>query len=209
MLYDDWKFLYPPRPESAIHPKLLTYYEGRGWLAQCKKNGTNTLLGIAPDGTVYTRTRHDTEHKAWTLTPHIEKFLQGLLPRGQWYVLCAELLHSKTKTIKDTIFIHDVLVWESQFLVGSTFAERQLLLKPWQTNVEGWSHFVLDSENKVWLAKTFDKNFTALFEAIRDPSTDEGLVLKDPTGKLKMCLSETDNASWSVKCRYPTKTYNY
>jgi hypothetical protein len=130
-------------------------------------------------------------------------------PPGDWYVLCAELLHSKTKTIKDTLFIHDILVEKSVFLLDSTFADRQKILEPFKTNVEAWSHYVIDGQNKLWLAKNFTTGFRTLFDAIRDPTIDEGLVLKDPQGRLKMCVSPTDNASWCVKARYPTKNYRF
>lgn len=210
MKYQKFQFLYPPRPENAIPSAMLTYYEGRKWLAQFKKNGTNTEIAISPDKQFFMKTRHNTDHKQWSLTPHIQKELIRLLPEKEWFVICCELLHNKTKEIKDTIYIFDVLVWKGEFLYDSTFAERKKLLDDRLiTNVEAVSHYVCDNAGKIWYAKAFDKDFKALFAAIKDPNVDEGLVLKDPNGKLEACAKPTDNAHWQVKCRHTKKGYAF
>ena len=210
MKYSKWKFLFPPRPEYAIASAMLRYYEGRGWLAQYKKNGTNTLLGISPKKEIIAMTRRGEPHKAWQVTEHIKKELARLFPEPKWFVICAELLHNKNATIKDTIYIFDVLVWNGDFLFDSTFLERQELLdKRLITNVEAQSHYVCDTEGKVWYAKRFEKGFRKMFASIRDARIDEGLVIKDPKGRLRSCRTATDNASWQVKCRHPSKHYQF
>lgn len=210
MKYTDWLYLYPPRPDFAIPPSMLNYYEKRGWTAQFKKNGTNTIIGIAPDKKLHAMNRHNANHKAWNLTEHIKDELIRLFPEKKWFVICAEIMHSKTPTIKDTIYIYDMLVWKSDFLLDSTFMERQEILdKRLVTNVESHSHYVCDSGGKIWYAKRFDKNFKDLFQSIKQVKIDEGLVLKDPNGKLRACRTSSENASWQVKCRHPTKGYTF
>ena len=196
-----------------------------GWWAQYKKNGTNTIIGISPDKQFHTATRHNTEHKAWHITDYIKEQLTVLFPDKGWIVLCAEIMHSKTPTIKDTIFIHDLLVWESEMLLNSTFAERQLILDSRLiTKNETPTHYICDQSNafaaelgcsvvpmkgKIWYAKRFEKGFDALFAAITDPKIDEGLVLKNPMGKLRSCRTPTENRSWQVKCRHPHANYAF
>lgn len=210
MLYDKWKYLYPPRPDYAIASAMLAYYEKQGWLAQYKKNGTNTIIGISPDKTFHAMNRHAAEHKAWQLTEHIKTELVRLFPEKKWFVLCAEIMHSKTPTIKDTIYIHDMLVWHSEFLLDSLFIERQKLLdERLITNVESHSHYVCDSDGKIWYAKRFDSGFKELFMAIRNATIDEGLVLKDPNGKLRSCRTQSENSGWQVKCRHEHKNYQF
>jgi hypothetical protein len=210
MEYNSFQFLYPPRPENAIAPHLIGFYEGRGWVAQYKKNGTNTLLAIAPDKTIITKTRQGEDHKAWTMPESLAKSLVELFPEPVWYVLCAELMHSKTPTIKDSLYIHDCLVWQSQFLIGSTFLSRQMLLEErLKTNVETKSHYVADSGGKLWFAKLLRSNFSFAFLDIKDVSIDEGLVLKDPHAKLSLCMTPKANSAWSVKVRHATKNYMY
>ena len=210
MKYTKWQYLFPPRPESAIPTAMLGYYENQGWLAQYKKNGTNTIIGISPDKQFHAMTRHKTEHKAWQLTEHIKSELLRLFPEKEWFVLCAEIMHSKTPTIKDTIYIHDMLVWKGEFMINSTFIERATLLdERLLTNVEAISHYVCDSEGKIWYAKRFDKGFKEIFKSIRNVKIDEGLVLKDPNGKLRACSRPDENASWQVKCRHTAKGYAF
>lgn len=209
MKYQTPNFLFPPRPETAIAPTMLTYFETEmKYWAQFKKNGTGTTIAISPDKTFTIWTRHGEPHKAWQLTPHIKDVLADHFPEKEWFYLCVELMHNKTPTIKDTIYIHDMLVWFSEFLLGSTFLTRQDLLDArLKTNVETPTHYVLDP--KVWYAKHFEKNFKELFTSIKDTKIDEGMVLKDPNGKLSLCFTETANRSWQVKCRHPNKSYNF
>lgn len=210
LLYNEFKFLYPPRPENAIAPHLMGYYEAQGWVAQYKKNGTNTIIAIGPDKEIILKTRHGEDHKAWSLTDSLADSLRDLFPEREWFVLCAELMHSKTPTIKDSLYIHDCLVWNSKFLLGSTFLSRNLLLtERLATNVETKSHYLVDSTGKLWFAKLLTKDFLGTFQSIKDPQVDEGLVLKNPHGKLSLCLTPKANQSWSVKCRHETKNYRY
>ena len=62
------KFWYPPRPEKAIAPSLIKFYEGRGWIAQIKKNGTCSTANVDDHGNVTFFTRHGEAHKAWIPT---------------------------------------------------------------------------------------------------------------------------------------------
>jgi len=210
MKYQAFKYLFPPRPESAISPDTLSFYENRGWVSQFKKNGTNTIIAISPEKEFIAMNRHKEMHKAWNLTDYIKTELIKLFPDTGWVVLVAEIMHSKTKTIKDTIFVHDLLVFESEFLLDSTFTDRQKILdERLKTNVEMETHYVCDKENKIWFAKLFSSDFEKLFWDIEDPTIDEGLVIKNPQGKLKDCNKPTSNASWQVKCRHTCKKYNF
>jgi hypothetical protein len=103
-----------------------------------------------------------------------------------------------------------MLVWQSDFLLNSRFIDRQKILdERLITNVEALSHYVCDNEGKIWYAKRFDKNFKEMFLAIKEPKVDEGLVLKDPEGRLRLCIKPSDNSSWQVKCRHSTKGYAF
>ena len=210
MKYTDFQFLYPPRPDTAIVTAMLNYFEKQGWVAQYKKNGTCTIVAIAPNKNVIAMNRHGDFHKAWQMTEHLKQELAKLFREKKWFVLVAEIMHSKGATIKDTIYVHDMLVWKSEMLLDSTFAERQKILDDRLiTNVEAQSHYVLDKDGKLWYAKRFDKDFKKMFKAIKDPKIHEGLVLKDPEGKLRSCLTPTDNSYWMVKCRHKTKGYSF
>ena len=125
-----------------------------------------------------------------------------MLPGNGWYVLNAELLHSKTAQIKDVNFVFDIYVYKSQKLIDHTFAQRQALLFALfgdQIVGEERDRFILNANT--WLAKSFRSGLTTLFHSLVEKE-DEGLVLRDPQAK------------WSarngmVKCRRPSKSYAF
>jgi hypothetical protein len=208
--YDSWKYLYPPRPEAAIAPEMLQVYQNMGWVAQFKKNGTCGIMGISPGKEFVSMNRHFEVHKTWPLPDHLKTELTRLFPEQQWFVLVLEVMHLKGPSIKNTIYIHDMVVWMSEYLVGSKFIERQEILdNRLITNVETKTHYVCDEGGKVWYAKRFDKGFSDLFWSIKNVKIDEGLVLKDPNGKLISCDKPEANRVWQVKCRHPHANYSF
>lgn len=208
MNYTEANFLYPPRPVRSVLPGLLGFYEKKGYWAQIKKNGTCSILGIGPQGEVYTMSRHAEPHKSWSPS---KESLKPLVDRanGKWRVYVVEAMDKKTKNIKDTIYIHDIIVNDGIILERTTFAERQELLQMiFPVRRKGGLGYDKITE-KVWLATIIKENFKAIFDSITDPKVNEGLVLKDPNGKLKPMWREGTNTGWQVKCRYPTKNYGY
>jgi len=207
--YKAWKYLYPPRPEHVVTSDLLRLYEGRGWVAQYKKNGTCVTVTIAPEGKVTVCDRRGGVLKSWQCTARLKDILRAQVPAQRWTMLVAELMHSKTPTIKDTLYIRDIIVYQDTHLIGTTFTERQLILDALfpREGAESYSHWQLTEG--VWRAKVLTSGFEALFLSIKQPKIDEGLVLFDPNGKLKWCVKPTSNESWQVKCRHPTKNYQF
>lgn len=204
MKYDKFIYTYPPRAEHAIPPKRLSLYERKKWIAQVKKNGTNSVIFISPEKKVFAMGRHNNQHKQWNFTPESEAAFKSMPGKG-WNVINVELMHSKVAGIRDINYIHDILVEDGQYLIGTTYAERyarllMLFLKDQNNGTQ--SHFVLNAHT--WLAKNHRENFTDLFRSLEKPE-DEGLVLKNPEG----LLSPKDNTGWTVKCRRPHKNFEY
>lgn len=208
MNFDGYQYLWPPRPEVAIPANLLQYYEDKKWIAQYKKNGTCTLIYVRPDKTIITKTRHRTDHKQWT--PKKEFAAQfSDLPGSGWYVFAGELLHSRTKHIKDTVYLFDLLVDDGEYLVGATLRARLDQLRalfPVQARAITKGHYVVTPT--LWIARTIKANFTRIYKELT-AKEDEGLVLKDPNAKLKLCVNPKSNSASQVKCRRPTKNYNF
>lgn len=207
--YNEFKYLYPPRPDFVLTYDRIPYYEKEGWVGQYKKNGTCTIVAMSPQGEFTAMNRHAEAHKAWQLTDEIKTSLRKLLPKGSWTVLVGEIMHSKTPTIKDTIYFHDVIVHGSKQLVGKTFAERQAILEKLlpSNGKETASHFCVT--DKIWRAKLITKDILKHYQSIQDAKIDEGIVLKLPSGKLKACIKPEANASWQYKIRYATKNYQF
>lgn len=197
MRYEEYLFLYPPRPEQIIMSGMLGVFEKRRFVAQIKKNGTGSILAVSPKKELYFKTRVGEDHRAWTPTDEIISVFYGLPPR--WFYFCFELLHSKTKDIKNTIFIHDILVYGSKYLLGSTYKDRYSLYHQLFPIVERTGQFDIVNDN-VLLANNYDIGFEYLFDSLKN-TEDEGLVLKNPNAELQICSKEGSNSNWQVKCR--------
>lgn len=206
--YTEAKFLYPPRPVAKILPSLLGYYEQRGYWGQIKKNGTCSILGVGPKGEIYIQTRHGEDHKLWRPTdPSLHPFKN--IANGKWRVFVVEVMDAKTPGIKDTIYVHDIIVNDGKILERTTFAERQKLLRKIFTKRTKGGLGYEKVTDKVWLAILIKSKFKAIFDSVDDPKVDEGLVLKDPNGKLEPMWRESANSRWQVKCRKPTKIMDF
>ena len=196
MNYNKLAYITPPRAEQAIPKSFLSIWEGEGWIAQVKKNGTNTVIFVDPDKNMTFMSRHGTELKAWSPTTSSTKIFKDL-PDDKWYVFNAELMNNKTKNVKDTLYIFDILVYHDQYLLGTTYSQRyKLMMNMFLTGKEQCveSHFVLN--NNAWLARNIASDFSSVFKKLKNDE-DEGLVLKNPNGQLTF----DKNDEWMVKCR--------
>ncbi len=193
-------YLYPPRPEKVISVNQLDVYAKKGFIAQVKKNGTSNIIIISPDKQINCFTRHNAKHKAWTLTEKSSAVFKKI-PGSGWYVIAAELMHSKGGGIRDTNYIYDILVNDGEYLIGASLSDRLSMLQRIflrGKKAETQSHFIIDPNT--WLAKSYTERFYTLFKSLTK-SEDEGLVIKDPCAPLALCGREGNNHNWQVKCR--------
>lgn len=208
MRFEQYRYLWPPRPETATAPANLRFYEAQGWWAQAKLNGTCTTLYVPPVGGTIAMGRHGPEHRLkWQPGDRWEQFRRRL-PNGQWFVFVGELLHTRGVGITDTVYLFDILVDRGEYLVGQTYAERWRRLSrlcdahPYPK--EG-THSVVTPG--VWVAANHATGYAAWPEAIRSSpakSAIEGIVLKKPNAELRPCGSASANARWQHKWRRPT-----
>jgi hypothetical protein len=200
--YDQYAYLWPPRPENKIPPTALAFYQNKGFWSQTKKNGTCTVI-FSNGKEVIFKTRHNDDHKLWTPQEDHKEFFS--VRRG-WNVYTGELLHSKvTGGPKNELYLFDILVSDGQYLIDSTFAERQdLLHKRWNGKFEGDRVRVAP---RITVAVSADDHFEDRFNNLK--REDEGLVLKDPKAKLRPCFKADSNSSWQIKCRIAHKNYSF
>jgi hypothetical protein len=185
-------FLWPPRPEKAIPRDLIPFYEKNGSIAQLKKNGTCTVIDVDKDGVPTFWNRHNELHKAWTAPNHIVEYFKQF-PES---VFVGELLHNKGPSVKDTLYLFDILIFKGNDLVGTKLKERLTML------------YELPKSKGITFAKTYTKKFLQIFDSLDDP-LDEGLVFKNPNARLKFCYKDGTNADWQAKCRKPTKNFGF
>lgn len=197
--YTKFKYFSPPRVETAGAVEALP----KNHWTQIKKNGTNSMIFVGPNKELLGYNRHGEIHKAWQFTEKSSKAFLNL-PKAGWQVINAELLHSKTPHIKDTNYIHDLLVHDGKYLIGSTYQQRyELLLALFgpQITGEGHDHFVINSNTVI--AKNFNVDPVELFATLTAVE-DEGLVTKNPKGI--WIPGVTPN--WMSKSRKPHKNYS-
>jgi hypothetical protein len=72
-----------------------------------------------------------------------------------------------------------------------------------------YKHLCFTPHANVFRAPCYDKNFEALYSSIVDTDLYEGLVLKRRDAKLSFGLTEKNNNDWQIKCRKPTKNYDF
>jgi hypothetical protein len=217
MKFDRYRYLSPPRPETKIMPETLDSGIYRNWICQVKKNGTCSVIYVPPKGEPFAKTRHekDPEHKVWAFSERSAGSFIGARTKG-WSVYVAELMHSKGNGIRDTNYIHDVLVYDGEYLIGKTYEERHtLLLKAFRVTSKYHgipgpvSHVEVD--DNTWIARNFrcepkticEKGFSKLFGMLG--KEDEGVVLKNPKG----VLLTRNNDSWQIKSRRPHDNYGF
>lgn len=208
MRYDGFEYLWPPRPEKPVPRNFFGFYVKKGWFAQAKKNGTCNVIAVSPDKKLTCMNRHNEPHKLWEPTKASSAAFKGLPGKG-WNVIVSELLHSKVSGgVRDTNFINDILVQDGEYLVGETYAQRQIRLRRLFPDIQGEtvSHYIINENT--WLAKNVQQGFAAFFDSLDRPE-DEGIVLKDPGSVLAICSREKANVTWSVKSRRQHKNFGF
>lgn len=227
--FDAFEYLWPPRPTRAVTPAQFDFFERRGWVAQLKLNGTCAIIGLGPDEQVELWNRHQ-QPLNWDMPTAVHGTLRNINMSPKWTVLVAELIHNKVSGgPRNTLFLHDVLVWRGDYLIGETYTERYARLHTRFRTLTGQQYeptpgekLACISEN-IWLGTMVPGNpeqpgvFREMFDAIDAKQQargggsilTEGIVMKDPNARLEPCTRESANDSWSAKCRFGTKNYSH
>ena len=207
--YENFRYIYPPRPEINLPSSELVKYDNGLWLGQPKLNGSNVT--IFTNGTeLYIYNRHNSPLSNVKMTN--QEFLSLHRGRG-WFVLNGEYMNkakinSKGEVFNHKLIIFDVLVYNGTQTIGMSFDERIKLLNTLfkSTEYDGYINKIGDN---VYIVKYFYENFDTIYQKIVQIDMYEGWVLKKRTSKLKNGLSEKNNTDSQIKFRKPTKNYSY
>jgi hypothetical protein len=211
MKYPKFSFIYPPRPKNSVSPTELQYFENQGLLVQPKINGSNTLLFLNKEQLIVMN-RHGKRLTGFSInTDEILSLYKGT---GGWMVLNAEYLNKSQTDETGRVFNHklvifDILVYDSNYLVGSTFETRVKLLDELYGNKQCDKEYLYNISENVYRVRTYTKNFKNLFNNLIKIGMYEGLVFKRMSGKLEMGLRELNTSSSQFKIRKPTRNYKY
>jgi hypothetical protein len=209
MKYHRYKYIYPPRPERKIPSESLDKFEKEDkFLAQPKLNGSS--MQIYTNGQVVIIMNR---HKAALANKMNINELRKLHRGEGWMVLCGELMNKNQKDEEGNSWNHkfvifDILVYNGEHLLKSTFEERyELLRKLYPDNpVKKHLHEITANTFRVHSVKS---GFKEIFDDITPHQMYEGLVLKRADGKLENGTTEKNNIRTQMKCRKPTKNYAF
>jgi hypothetical protein len=215
MTYDEFKYIYPPRPQFKIPPDNLDQYEGE-FVAQPKYNGTACIVFTnGEELQVFNRHKLPLKH-----SPFIQ--FRGLARDNQWVVYCGEYLNKGQKGEKgdverDKFIIWDLLVYAGEYLIGKTFEERIAMIdirypcKQLVTDkgLEIYDYLCATAIEGVYKSPVYTAGFDFLYNDLVNTPLYEGVVLKKKEAKLTYGFQEKNNSEWQVKCRKANKLYNF
>ena len=179
------------------------------FLAQPKLNGSCMELYMnGEEVIVMNRHKKVMNHKL-----DVEELKSLYRGSGEWMVLIGELMNKNKKDElgkhwNHKFVIFDILVFDGDYMIGSTFEERAILLEKLYPK----------EEIKLFLSKVTENcyrvisligNFKNIYDKIIPYDMYEGLVLKRKDGKLENGASAKNNTRTQLKCRKPTKNYSF
>jgi len=208
MEYKNYKYIYPPRPENTISPASLGTFSTGDYLGQPKLNGSSMM--VYTDGrTLIVMNRHKKPlaHKINT-----NELLS--LHRGTgWMVLCGEYMNKGQKDEEgkpwtNNFVIFDILVYNSDHMIGKTFEERFELLKElYPDNLA--KKYIHQISLNCYRVDSIRTQFNEVYDNITQYQMYEGLVLKFAKGKLENGITVNNNTRTQIKCRKSTKNYAF
>lgn len=220
------QYIYPPRPENSIPKDQVQVYYDMGWRPQLKYNDSRTLIKI-DQGNITLWNRHGEQFRSYHtpdwLKDQITTVIQLLhLDPNSYHLLDGGLLDQKHAAIKDTIVIWDILVQDSQHLLGTSYQSRYNKLR---VTDEPWYHkdFVFGKRlsDNIFVADYYDsQDHEMLWEMVQEVNAPytrgseikpllEGIVIKDPTAPLETGYKVKNNTSWIVKSRVQTGRHRF
>lgn len=215
MKYLSYRYLYPCRPANAISPEDLNMWENQSMVGQLKTNGSNTLF-FTNGETLRVIGRHNQLLTNFGISKDeiIENLYKPLNLNGNWLVLNGETLNKSKQdergiTFNQKFILFDILVFDSDYLVGKTFGERINLLDNLYGQKTSSKEYLYGISENIFRVKSYNTGFKNLFDTYTKIDLVEGLVLKRTNAKLEIATSEKNNWRSQIKCRKETKNYKY
>lgn len=213
MKYDD-KYYFPPRPKNAVPERMLKTYSNNRFLAEPKLNGSNA--SIYTNGKIIkVYNRHNGTLTNYRLdSEYILNLYNDMKCKG-WLVLNGEYLNksqtgSGRRKFNHELVLFDILVYNDEYLVGTTFEYRYDLLKSlvnWKQHEQ--EKYLWSYNDKIHLVKAIKGGASEIWEAVKDINIFEGVVLKKCDGKLELGRRENNTSGSQIKIRKATKNYEY
>lgn len=208
--YENFYYIFPPRPKNAIHPKYLNTWDDNSMICQPKLNGSNAVIFLNGKN-CYVYNRHGSRLTNFELN---DTELLSLYSGKGWMVLNGEYLNKSKKdennqTFNHKLVIFDILVYNSEYLVGETFKNRIELLDRLFEKKNSEKDYLFGISQNVYRVKSYISNFKELFDKWTKVDLLEGVVLKRKNARLEIGTTENNNTKSQLKSRKPTKNYKF
>ena len=193
--YPNRPTLVPPDPKNPLNPQsdyINSLEASNKYVAGLKWNGDNCQI-FTDDMSFWNRQK---ARLKYVPIPEVRAELERF-PKG--CILNAELMHNKTKTMKNTFIVHCLMAYKNKPLIGRSWGDSRKILETFKYG----SHVRLEELHKEGFWKLFQWACESGGELI------EGLVLKNPAGLLKLSATPLDDVSWMLKIRKPSKKYSF
>lgn len=192
--------LVPPDPDTPMNPKpdyINSLEAKRIYVAEQKWNGDNALI-YTDDLSFWNR--HEARHRYQPLPETVKELKRW--PKGA--IVNLELIHYRIKDLKykNILLIHSLLAWDGVPLVGKTWGDARLILEDLFRTLKP------AKQSGLVLSPVWKKGFWDLFQQA-DGDIIEGIVLKDPTGKLVISATKIPDVTFMLKIRKPCKKYKF
>ena len=196
--YPNRPILIPPDPDNPLQPKpdYINGLEKEGrYIAEQKYNGDNCLIYVKTK-VVNTKVvryyefwnRHKEQLK-YQPSPEVQAELEQIPDHS---IINVELIHSKTKEFKHILMAHCVMAWDGKLLTGQTWGDSRQILTD---NIKSGEH--------LYVSDVYQEGFWDLYKQA-DGATIEGIILKDPEGKLVYSTTPIKDQNWMMKIRVPS-----
>ena len=212
MKFNNFRYIYPPRPKNAVNPDELTFWDNHQMIAQPKLNGSNCLIFTDGDKQ-FVMNRHNGRLTNFQLSKdEINSIYKG--KKGEWLVINGEYLNKNKQDESRVSFNHkfvifDILVFKSDYLVGKTFQERIEILDDIYGKEESEKDYLYKISDNIYRVKSYQTDFKRVYDDLVEIDMIEGLVLKRKNAKLEIGNTENNNTRSQLKFRKPTKNYKY
>lgn len=203
--------MFPPRPKNAIDPEEVNFWDNGSLIAQPKLNGSNSV--IFTNGTQFhVMNRHGQRLTNFNISEEVKKTLTS--GDNRWMVLNGEYLNKNKNDETGNPFNHklilfDILVYKSNYLVGTTFQERIELMDNLYGNNKSEKEYLYSISENIYRVKSYENNFKNIFDDLSRTDMIEGLVMKRKNAKLEVAGSVDNNTKSQIKVRKGTKNYKY
>jgi hypothetical protein len=211
MKYLKYRYIYPTRPKNAINPEDLDFWDNNTLIAQPKMNGSNCVIFTNGDN-FFVMNRH--KQRLTNFKIKKEELSEIYRGNGEWMIINGEYMNKSKSDENGKVFNHklvifDILAYNGEYLVGSTFSERVSLLDNIYGVANSEKDYLFSVTDNIYRVKSYNDDFSNIFNKFIEVDMLEGLVMKRASAKLELGTSELNNTKSQIKCRKKCSSYRY